>query len=72
MITKECMGCQSSGERLVIFFLKNVNCTMREQKVMEITLDETRLRMVKDIKTLIKKFLGISNKQNRDVNSLYI
>lgn len=45
---------------------------MREQNVMEITLDEIRLRMVKDIKTLIKKFLGMSNKQNRNVNSLYI
>ena len=54
------------------FFKKNVNCTMREQSVMEITLDEIRLRMVKDIKTLIKQFLGMSNKQNRDVNSLYI
>ena len=45
---------------------------MREQNVMEITLDEIRLRMAKDIKTLIKKFLGMSNKQNWDVNSLYI
>lgn len=45
---------------------------MREQNVKEIIPDEIRLRMVKDIKTLIKKFLGMSNNQNRNANSLFI
>lgn len=45
---------------------------MREQNIMETTLDEIRLRMAKDIKTLIKKFLGMSNNQNKSANSSYI
>lgn len=49
-IAQECMGYPSAGGRLVSFFKKNVNCTMREQNITEITLEEIRLRMAKDIK----------------------
>lgn len=49
-IAQECMGYPSAGGRLVSFFKKNVNCTMREQNITEITLEEIRLRWQKTSK----------------------
>lgn len=45
---QESIAAETLGEISHFFF--NVNCIRREQNVTEITIEEIRLRMVKDIK----------------------